>query len=331
MLTANLYHIKRSNGLFYYAMDYLREIEGAVRTVIVRPEMAPHVRTAAPSLPLSPLTLSRAVLEVYKSSCRGDLIFTPTPHPYPFLSRQVIVFHDPYPFLEKWGSLKRRLLTASLMLSRCSVGFINRSEGYAFLRDIHVSEDRLKFLPNKFPALIKPKEQRSPRKGQLRVGLVGTDSKKKNYETLLDAVIRKGCESDVSFQVLGHPTRYFNDLARKYPECELHLVESSSCDMEHFIRGIDALVSVASHEGFGRPLASAALMGVPCLLLRQPVFQEFFGNIALFFSDADALVEQLHRITAGHEDLQTKPASPPRELVEAFHAGAAFLRGGGLR
>lgn len=326
MITANLYHIKRTNGLFYYALDYLRETSDIVRVILARAELVPALRISIPRVHVMPVSLRATLSYVRKAHAQGDFIFTPTPHPYPFLSRQLVVFHDPYPFLSFPGGIKRLLLRASFSVSSCHVAYINRSEGRPFLTQLGLKDERMLFAPNLPPRLPRLDSCQKEPGLPYRVGLVGTDSPKKNYEALLDSILRKINPSHIAFHVLGHRTSYFESLEKKFPMFTFFLMDSESAGLHGFLADIDLLVSVAKHEGFGRPIAGAMVMGVPCLLLRQAVFEEFFSEGALFASDIDDLTIRLARLCTGELRLDGAPPTQSNELARDFNVAVGFLR-----
>ena len=230
---------------------------------------------------------SRFVWEVCVACLRGDLLFTPTSHPLPFINRQWIVLHDAYPFAKgPRAKLKRILLHLSLSLSRCRIGYINRSDAKSFLEKLGVAEARMIFAPNRFPeAMQRASSCVVPAGGVTKVGLLGTDSAKKNYGLLFNSVRHAGLSDCLVFQVYGHETGYFNDIYAQFPDLNIQLVKSDDVRLEEFLNGVDVLASAAEQEGFGRPIAFALLSGVAVELIDCPVFREFLV-VALGFIKA---------------------------------------------
>jgi hypothetical protein len=297
MIAANFYHIKSSNGLFFYGLDYLREHLPLVRFVLTRPSMESQMRKALPGVNIVVCSAGRYLCELVLANRRGDLIYTPTSHPLPGINRQWIVLHDAYPFTVGPMSLfKRLLLRMSLSLSRCRVAYINRSEAKPFIVGLGVNEQRMIFAPNRFPDVSLRILGRTSLNGITAVGLLGTDSAKKNYDLLFAAVRSASLSSCLVFRVYGHDSAYFREIQGNFPDIQVELVRSDDTSIVEFLSGVDVIASAAEQEGFGRPLASALLSGLRVELLDRPVFREFFNGGARFHSDIDSLVQSLSRV-----------------------------------
>ena len=317
MITGNLFHIKATNGLFFYGLDYLRDNIDLVRVVLVRPGFEQRVRDVLPSANVISCSLARFLLEVLRASLWGDLLYTPTSHPLPLLNRQWIVLHDSYPFeVGPKSKLKRFLLRWSLAMSRCRVAYINRSEAQPFVSSLGVDAGRMVFAPNRFPEASSHVSSVSSPNGVTTVGLFGTDSAKKNYDRLFSVLRATELSSLLAFRAYGHDTAYFRDIRGKFPDIQIELVRSDDESIDAFMSGVDVLASVSEQEGFGRPFASALLAGLPVELLDRPVFREFFTGGARFHPDIDALVQSLPRL--GDSRLSHVSYTAPAEVVEAY-------------
>jgi glycosyltransferase involved in cell wall biosynthesis len=309
MIVGNFYFIKNTNGLFHYGVEYLRDQRRFIRQIVVRPSMAEAARVSFPGIPIIICKNMRELWCFAKEvTHRGDVLYTPTSHPLPFINQQWIVVHDAYPFLGGKGRLKRMLFRVSLALSRCRVAYINETETLSFVRGLGVARHRLIFAPNVINISdCRPRPAFRPVL-PLKVGLVGTDSEKKQYDNLLEAITKAGLHSSIEIGFYGHPTPYLEGVLRRHPGVKATLQESDVCSLDQFLAGIDTLVSIACHEGFGRPIAVALMAGVPCFLIRTPVFMEFFPT-ARFFHNAELLV------TALEEALEIGfPEQPPYAL-----------------
>ena len=206
----------------------------------------------------------------------------------------MLVLHDTYPFKGGIGRVKERLFVVSALTSRCLLAYINTADGLAFYRQHGFDPNRLVFAPNRFPGVVAEHHSKRPAgEPRLIIGLVGTDSPKKNYPALLSAIQRLGKSQDVVFEVYGHATDYFRTLLNGFPDLVIRLVESDRVSISDFLAGVDVLVSVATNEGFGRPIAGALQSGVPCYLIDNPVFREFFDGAAYFSLNVDTLVTKL--------------------------------------
>ena len=155
------------------------------------------------------------------------------------------------------------------------------------------------------------------------MGLLGTDSAKKNYGRLFNAVRQADLSSRLAFRVYGHETAYFRDISAHFPELRIELARSDDESLDDFMSRVDVLASAAEQEGFGRPIASALLAGLPVELLDRPVFREFFSGGARFHADIDALVESLFR--HGNEVMHTSYVAPA-DVVAAYAAANEEIR-----
>ncbi len=317
MIVGNLFHIKSTNGLFFYGLDYLGNNLDLARIVLVRPELENRVRKSLPSVEIIACTGWRYVIEVMRACLCGDLLYTPTSHPMPFINRQWIVLHDTYPFeVGPKSKLKRFLFKWSLAMSRCRVAYINRSEAQPFVASLGVNVRRMVYAPNRYPEPARRVSLVSSPKGITTVGLLGTDSAKKNYDRLFSGVRATELSSRLMFRVYGHDTAYFRDIRGKFPDIRIELVRSDDESIDEFMSGVDVLASAAEQEGFGRPVASALLAGLAVELLDRPVFREFFTGGARFHPDIDALVQSLPRL--GDSRLSHVSYTAPAEVVDAY-------------
>ena len=327
MIVANFFNIKSSNGLFFYGLDYVRENLDLVRKVLVRPSLERRTKEVLPSIEVVACSANRFLREAMLASWRSDLLFTPTSHPLPGINHQWIILHDAYPFeVGPMATLKRRLLQLSLSLSRCKVGYINRSYAQPFVAKLGVPTERMVFAPNRFPEPARRVSPLASRVGTTTVGLLGTDSAKKNYDQLFSAVRLANLSGRLAFRVLGHENAYFNNLRVQFPEFQIELVRSDDASIDNFMSSVDVLVSAAEQEGFGRPIASALLAGLPVELLDRPVFREFFNGGARFHADIGALVQSL--IRRDHETPHTSYV-PPADVVAAYAAANDQIRRAG--
>lgn len=325
MIVGNLFFIKNTNGLFYYGSDYLRDQQAFVRELLVHPTLEAAARRMFPGMQIVACANALALLvKVRAARRRGDLLYTPTSHPLPCIDRQWIVVHDAYPFLSGMGRLKRFMLRLSLALSRCRVAYINESETRAFVCRLGINESRLVFAPNKVESSTQTPRPARQVAELLKVGLVGTDSPKKRYGDLLSITAAAGLSSSIDFRLYGHKTAYLEQVRAQHPEARISLYESDRVRLDEFMAGIDVLVSVAELEGFGRPIASAMISGIPCYLLRKPVFLEFFDG-AHFFDDVAELVSGLRKAIADGIPTQ-RPYAPPARVIEGYRDASQQLQ-----
>lgn len=329
MIVGNLYFIKNTNGLFYYGADYLKELTDQVREILVRPSL---ISAAESMFPKASIVVCENIYALWRharqSERRGDVLYTPSSHPLPLIDRQWIVVHDAYPFLASTGKIKRLLLRLSLATSRCRVAYINESETFFFTQSLGVTSSRLIFAPNKVSETKHPTRPIYKPTAQLAVGLVGTDSAKKRYDELLKAITMAGLLPSISFRFYGHRTAYFEGIRQRHPKADIKLEESDLQPLRDFLTNIDVLVSVAELEGFGRPIAAALIEGVPCFLLKRPVFLEFFTT-AHFFNDTNSLVAAIGEVLGAGLPAQP-PYTPPPRVRNAYLNACENLRSDAL-
>lgn len=293
----NLTNINSSNGMFWYAIDKIRTLADAPTIVLVNARLAPLFRREVPSAFVVECNRWAAIWRIAsekllrKSSIK---IVTFTSHPIPFVPDQTIAFYDDYPFRGCVGKLKLILFKFAAKTSKSRIGVINRSSTIPFLKDCGIPTSRI-FYDSAFPAIDllekrpRPVEPQTP----IRIGLVGTDSRKKNYAAIFEAVTIIGCQLDVHFLLYGADNEYVRALRSTFKSINLTVVPSDDVTPIDFFDRIDYLVSVAWSEGYGRPMGLAAVLGVPMFLVPSPVFLEFFGRYATFFDDIVSLMQHL--------------------------------------
>jgi glycosyltransferase involved in cell wall biosynthesis len=325
MLIANFFHIKATNGLFYYGLDYLYALRHKPSRILARPALTAILRDQFPGIPVVSCTGPRYLIEVSKAIRCKETIFTPSSHPLPFLSRQVVVLHDTFPFLGCSGRIKRFLFVLSARSSRCRLAYVNCSGGLAFYRSCGFDQERLVFAPNFISDQIARVERNQKTcDGRLIVGLFGTDSPKKNYDSLFAAVRDLGNSRSFTFRVFGHSTEYLRSVRGRFPEIDVHLEPSDQTSIFSFLAQVDVLISVAENEGFGRPIASALKAGVPCYLLESPAFLEFFSSGAHFFKDIHSLLNHLVKAWSG-PGLPEVHFQPSAHVLKGFSEAVALL------
>ena len=297
----NLAHINASNGMFWYASDRTRFIDPAVpATLLVQAHLAPIARRAFPTVQNIQVTTRlgciAAILRQYRTFGKSTKIVHFTPHPLPFLRGQTIAFYDDYPFKGFSGALKRALFKIATWSSGCRIGIINRSLSLPFLQRCGVRRDRI-FYESALPEVdVGTTLARSPTPHDIaRIGLVGTDSSKKNYDQLFQAVASLEAHDAFCFRLYGADNDYTRLIKRQFQNLRIEIVNSDECDMPHFFESIDYLMSVSVAEGYGRPMGLAVQLGVPLFLLKSPVFLEFFGKDATFFESPEEMVRFIMR------------------------------------
>lgn len=326
MFVLNLFHLKNTNGIYYYALDYLREKGAAPEFILARPALCRVLKNKFPESTVLSISWLGYIWWVMKIFVRSWRVYTPSSHPMPFISRQMVVLHDTYPFLGRVGRIKAALFLLAAKTSRCFLAYINHADGLGFYQKHKFDGRRLVFAPNCFPGKgAAYGEKRRQGESRLIVGLVGSDSPKKNYAHLCAALRESNALQQVLFLIYGHETNYLSTVTAEFPDACIELVKSDEVTMPDFLASIDVLVSVARNEGFGRPVASALQSGVPCFLLDNPVFREFFEGGANFYPDVHSLVVALLEARATGI-LKPVEFQPSRQVVEAFSQAVLKLR-----
>lgn len=298
MILVNLAPIKASNGMFWYALDKIKSLDLLREpvTVLVRGDLAPLIRRELPQVAVREATMSQAMRHMVRSALRPGRTryVTFTSHPIPFLPRQTIAFYDDYPFKGRIGGFKRLLFAAAARSSKCRVGIINRSLALPFLRGCGIPASRI-FFDSAFPAVdvAEQPERSAVPASPMRIGLVGTDSLKKDYGSIFEAAERLEIAQGFHFLIYGNENDYTQALRATFPGVSFEVLSSDDLSLPGFLATIDYLVSASVREGYGRPMGLAVRLGVPLYLLKSPVFLEFFGEHAHFFDDIEALLRHL--------------------------------------
>ena len=321
----NLWHIKQTNGLFYYALDYISEVNPRM-LVLVRPALFNATRKALPNNVVQIVDVTQLVSKLILAAIRGEWVFTPTAHPFPFLHRQLVVIHDDYPFINKNGHIKRQIFRSLLAISRCQIGHINHSSALGAIPKDIVPSERIWYIPNRGPSDEQISSLYGRRQANRRipghpitVALFGTDTRKKRYECLFSEIRRTNISSNFVFRIYGHNTDYYRELKREYSDLAIELSDSSCIGLEIFLANVDCVASVAAHEGFGRPIALALGAGVPCFLIQSDPFEEFFGQSLRLHENVDKLVDALLNFYGNDE-----PVVKLGNFSELFQIRAAF-------
>lgn len=325
----NLWHLKRTNGMYYFGLDYAQRLPFEW-VVWVRPGFPIDGLKAVgfkDVRELRPLAYMQALWRAHKKSLP---LFCPSSHPIPFIAPQVIIVHDSYPFQRGAGLIKRWLLRRALSAQGMHAGYINHVDSRRFLLGIGMQERAMFYTPNFMG--VSPRTSKEPRvhPPRLTIGLIGTDSEKKRYEMLFDEVrgSRDGARS-LAFKAYGHETAYFSDLKAKYSDLNVDLVSSDDTVMSTFLGNVDIIVSVSRGEGFCRPVARALASGVPCWLLEDEVFREFYDGYADFSPSVADLVSKLLAASKDHGALHSGQGDehifPPPHLSQAFQAAVKAI------
>jgi hypothetical protein len=324
VLIVNLFHIKSCNGLYHYARDYFSGEDERIQKVLVRKQLGEKASTDFTGTRVEECGWPFFIGHILIAILKRRTIYTPTPHPIPLVSNQIIVFHDPYPFINSFlGKLKNLLLFCSLHTSTCKVMHINKTTSRQFLLRLKLHESRLLYAPNKFPKKKQNFKLKKIEYEKLVIGLIGTDSQKKSYEVLFNNKTIFLKRERFQFRVFGTKTSYFNSLANTFEAFDLVLVDSDQNSLGRFLSSVDVVISLSEYEGFGRPIAAALCQNIPCFLIDTPVSREYFYPGASLFSDPATLVSKI----SCFPDLELPRVSydPPLDASRAYYSAKRLI------
>lgn len=289
MIFANFWFLKQKNGMYFYGLEYVDGLHkmGSNMTVLVKPELMPMDELDA-RINIIQLTTVGFIFFVMKAIILRYAIYSPTLHAIPFVRRQVTTLHDIYPFQKAVlsGKLKYLVFRAMHLLSFGRICAINRVVEKSFLSDMGA---RTFFAPNRFNPHPERVNQPAIISKKISVGLVGTDTTKKNYDELFSLIDEKF--QGLQFRIYGNETKYLNSILERFRHLSIEFVSSENVSLACFLqKETDVIVSVAKFEGFCRPIALALSIGVPCILIEDDVFEEFYKDIAIFRPSASEIL-----------------------------------------
>ncbi|SEK57383.1 hypothetical protein SAMN05216359_102251 [Roseateles sp. YR242] len=325
-MIANLWMLKAPNGMFWYALDYIRALDRPM-LVLVRPslmEMA-SLQLAGTQMQVKAVGLVGLLRYAALAAARGELVYCPTPHPLPYIKRQVVTFHDAYPFEGRNGARKLQLLLWGLRTSGCQVAYINQSMAKPYLSAQGIPADRLIYAPN-MPPPAYTGASRSDTRGNavgqkpgaaIRLAAFGTDSEKKRYPELLHALQQPALRDAIELCLYGEENAYVGRLRSAYPQARLSVCSPTQHSLQDFLARSDAVIGIATNEGFGRPVATAIMQGIPCYLSASPTFREFFDGLAILSDDVNHLLAAVQRRERPTALVQV---STPGFLADAYSA-----------
>jgi glycosyltransferase involved in cell wall biosynthesis len=223
MIYCNFWFLKSTNGMAYYGLDYVNSMLEMGDEIVL-------IKRVGVNLPISEKTNlkihdvnSWQFLNIYlKMLISRSIVYCPTPHALPFLYRQIITLHDAYPFLKP--GLKRKINTIifkfMLLNKNIFVVTINMSIRKKL---IEYKIQNYIYAPNFIS--LKGGQKTSKihnEKGRVRVGLVGTDSRKKDYETLFKIIrLKKLSSKKYSFHIFGEFNGYIKRLMQQFADVDI--------------------------------------------------------------------------------------------------------------
>lgn len=323
----NLAFIKTSNGLFYYALSYIEELGGMISEVVVRaPELKLIIQNKFPDIAVRVVDSFSLIKILFAARRNRELVFTPSSHPIPFIDNQLVVVHDSFPFDGLVGSIKRKLFFLSLSTCSAYVGYVNKCDARVFILDGGISDGRTLSMPNNFRANgIQILNARQEFVHPVTIGLVGTDSHKKNYgELFAEFRVRCPCQQ-VKIKIFGHLNEYVRNIMKEFQELDINFLDVRHMELDDFLNGVDIVVSVSTREGFNRPLARALSFGIPSWVVDAPIYREFYDGAVTVFNDIGTLCDALLAIKPG-EVIERPSFSLPIEVGSDFNHSIAWLK-----
>ncbi len=237
-------------------------------------------------------------------------IFTPTPHPIPFIKNQIIVFHDMYPFFNhRLSRLKRALVFTASLTCNLNIGHVNNLIKKSIKRIIYIPNSKFFFIPNYLSKQIQPKKYSLIKQSiNFNIGLIGTESTKKSYEFFFTA-LRNRDILDIPIGIYGPMTDYAKYVLDEFKDLDIKIVNPDNIDLIQFMESCDRVVSVAKGEGFVRPIGIAIKIGVPVDVLDDPIFREFYTELITFHESMDSLINTV---------IDKKFFHPPKKSIDLF-------------
>lgn len=294
MIFANFWFLKRSNGMAFYGIDYVNQLlELGINITVIKKNNVSIQIAQHPLLTVLEVGFFSFLLLYFKIIfCRAS-VYCPTMHALPFVRHQVFTIHDAYPLIKNHpkSNFNRILFRLMLKYKNTTIATINNS--------IHKQLPQFDLSQNLYaPNLVETHNLKVHKKkdlsiNKIRVGLIGTDSEKKNYENLFGIYSSYDTTRYFSFHIYGNDTPYIDKIKRTFPELRIELVKNDASDIDTFFKHVDIILSVARNEGFCRPIAHAICSGMTCILIDDDVFKEFYSDLAIFGSDEAEVVELL--------------------------------------
>lgn len=297
MKLVNFFFLKNMNGMFFYCLDYVADQEVVI---LVRKGREMNLPKLNENLRFVEIDSFFGLLRfIFKNDY--EVLYCPTPHPIPFAAKQVITLHDLYPFMGILGALKYTLMVIGAMSSRSRIAVINRILiKNIFVKNIPVGKI---YAPNPISLVdknsINELEKKSYKpKSKFSIGLIGTDSTKKNYNDLF-SILPTNLINKCA--IYGNVSDYSIEIMDLYSKHGLTHVTPEKTNLVEFINSCQGIVSVAKGEGFGRPIAKSLLLGKPIFLIDDPVFREFFDKSANFYNNIYSMGEDLSDLIRSNE------------------------------
>ncbi|MBO98494.1 MAG: hypothetical protein CMD34_06340 [Flavobacteriales bacterium] len=285
---ANFFFLKSLNGMFYYGLETLSSLNLKSAIIVLHYRFRNQKVETLSQYPVIYVGLFGFIFIYLKILFSKLYVYTPTSHCLPLVTRQVITVHDSYPFYSCHLRWKFHLLKYLSFFSWPYICYVNNSNAKPF-SELLFNKGTL-YLPNRISLIEQPVIQ-TPYK--FTIALFGTDSCKKNYELFFKNAINHK-DINFSFSIYGTSNKYIEDIISSFPSLEIKLINSSHVSLSDFIANISCAASVASGEGFCRPIAQCVCMGKKVFLLNDDVFYEFYSQSATFSDSISDLIKKIN-------------------------------------
>ena len=297
-LFANFFFLNSLNGMYFYGLEYIEKLD-----CVIVARSGSRVEKACKAAGYKVVS-KRSLLGLiwFFMFSRKRYIFTPTPHPIPFLRNQTVTIHDLFPFQGSFkGLLKTKLFRMSLSTNDARIFHINRSD-LPSIRAFLMTERELVFAPNRFLAPDRAWMQKDLN-DTITIGLFGTDSPKKNYGKLFSKVNEKAFDKKIIFLIYGTLNTYIDGVINEFSNLDIRIKPQAELTLEEFICSCDLICSVSEGEGFARPIALSVSMGAPVLVVWSEVMEEFYDQVSDFSNSAEEIANKLALIARGHSSV----------------------------
>lgn len=281
MKLVNLFFLKGMNGMFFYCLDYIADQE-----VVILLRKGNNLKFPPNKNHTFVEVNSFLELVWFIFTRKYEILFCPTPHPIPFAANQIVTLHDVFPFKGFKGNFKYVLLMIGAISSGAKIVLINQ----LLSKKIFTRFIPLKTIYGPNSIELREKILKGGQK-DFKIGLIGTDSSKKNYEKLFKDLPPEAIKN---FAIYGNTTNYSDRIMASFGAYGLSHIKTEECSLESFINNCEGIASVATGEGFGRPIAFSLLLGKPVFLIDDPTFKEFYDGSCRFYDNVESLSEHLN-------------------------------------
>lgn len=272
--------------MFYYGIDALEMLPATSKIILMKNNFRNSGLEVTVNYPIHYVSAFGLLWHYIKIVCLRIPVFSPTAHCLPFIKMQICVIHDAYPFYGSVFRWKYYVLQLLYYFSRPIIFYINQTNSKKLALQLR-SKDVF-YFPNGIRASTFVEQ---PSTKRLSVGLFGADHKK-NYDILFRAAVGTPAV-DISYYIYCVNNEYIRKIKARFPFLDISIIDSSVFSIEDFLSRVDVVASIATGEGFCRPLAISIAAGRPAFLINDEVFREFYSQCASFSSSGKSLLASI--------------------------------------